>query len=64
MPRKVRLAGSGTTPALAARPVSVKPVPMVPTSVAVPVARLIVNSCEAPPVGGVREDRWRRPHAT
>src|ERR1051325_7476384 len=26
MPRKVRLAGSGTTPALAARPVSVKPV--------------------------------------
>jgi hypothetical protein len=40
-----RLAGSGTALAVAARPVSVVSVPMVPTNVAVPVVRSIVNSC-------------------
>ena len=57
MPSITTLAGSGTAavPTSAASPVSVKPVPMVPTSSAVPVDRLIVNNCEAPPVGAVRE---------
>ena len=62
MPSRTILAGSGTAddPTSAARPVSVKPVPMVPTSVADPVVRSIVKSCEAPPVGEVSEARRRR----
>ena len=47
--------GTADEPTSAAMPVSVSPVPMVPSSVAVPVVRLIVNSCEAPPVGDVSE---------
>src|SRR4030095_6722720 len=58
VPRRARLDGTGTVgtaPTPAARPVSVKPVPMVPTSVAAPVVRLIVNSCAGPPVDGTSE---------